>query len=108
MVYTITNIAELVEYHLVACARDDDAAQSNLVQLVQKLELLAPHPLWREATWVFCDRCGCSVDTDLIHPDGHCYSDDGDFYCSDCWAGSDDMSDFPDRPGSVISRRRGT
>jgi hypothetical protein len=25
------------------------------------------------------------VDTDLIHPDGHHYADDGDFYCADCW-----------------------
>jgi hypothetical protein len=22
---------------------------------------------------------------DLIHPDGHRYADDGDFYCADCW-----------------------
>jgi hypothetical protein len=36
---------------------------------------------------VFCDRCGCSVDTDLIHPEGHHYAADGDFYCADCWAG---------------------
>ena len=85
MAYTITDIAELVEYHLVASAPDDDAAYKNLVQLVQRLELLAPRPLWREATWVFCDRCGTSVDTDLIHPDGHHYADDGDFLCADCW-----------------------
>ncbi len=85
MAYTITVIAELVEYHLVASAPDDDAAHANLVQLVQKLELLVPRPLWREVSWVFCDRCGCSVDTDLIHPGGHHYSDDGDFYCADCW-----------------------
>ncbi len=85
MAYAITDIAELVKYHLVASAPDDDAAHSNLVQLVQKLELLVPRPLWREVSWVFCDRCGCSVDTDLIHPGGHHYSDDGDFYCADCW-----------------------
>ncbi len=87
MTNTVTDIAGLVEYHLVASAPDDDAAHANLVQLVQKLELLAPRPLWREVTWVFCDRCGCSVDTDLIHPDGHHYDPDGDFYCADCWAG---------------------
>ena len=85
MAYTITDLAELVEYHLVASAPDDDAAQSNLVQLVQKLELLAPRPQWREATWIFCDRCGCSVDTDLVHSDGHHYAEDGDFLCADCW-----------------------
>ena len=85
MVYTITDIAELVKYQLVVPARDDDDAYADVVQLVQKLELLALRPLWREATWVFCDRCGCSVDTDLIHPDGHHYAEDGDFYCADCW-----------------------
>ncbi len=37
----------------------------------------------RVAEWVFCDRCGSSVDTDLIHPDGHHYADDGDFSCVD-------------------------
>ncbi len=89
MAYTITNLAELVEYHLGTSASGDDAAQSNLVQLVQKLELLAPRPLWREATWVFCDRCGCSVDTDLIHPDSHHYAEDGVFLYADCW-GADD------------------
>ena len=101
MSYSVTDIAGLAEYHLVASAQDDDAAHSNLLQLVQQLlipkqlsgfgrnsqqlELMAPRPLWREATWVFCDRCGCSVDTDLIHPDGHHYAEDGDFYCADCW-----------------------
>ena len=85
MAYTVSEIAELVEYHLVVSASDDDAAQSNLLDLLHRVEDLAPRPLWREATWAFCDRCGCSVDTDLIHPDGHRYAEDGDFYCSDCW-----------------------
>jgi len=85
MAYTITDLAELVEYHLVVSASDDETAQANLVRLVSVLERMAPQPLWREATWVFCDRCGCSVDTGLIHQDGHHYSDDGDFYCVDCW-----------------------
>lgn len=85
MAYTITDIAELVEYHLIASAPDDDTAHANLVQFVQQLELASPRPLWREATWVFCDRCGTSVDTDLIHPEGHHFADDGDFYCADCW-----------------------
>jgi hypothetical protein len=88
MVYTVTDLAELVEYHLVVTAPDDDTAHANLVRLVSELERMATRPLWREATWVFCDRCGCSVDTDLIHPDGHHYADDGDFYCGDCWAGA--------------------
>ena len=87
MAYTITDLAELVEYHLVVSAPDDTAAHANLVQLVGRIEAMTSRPLWREATWVFCDRCGCSVDIDLIHPDSHHYSDDGDFYCADCWSG---------------------
>jgi len=86
MAYDITDCAELVRHHSVLSAPDDDTAYANLVQLVQQLELMAPRPLWREATWIFCERCGCSVDTDLIHPDGHHYAEDGDFYCADCWA----------------------
>ena len=85
MAYTINDLAELVEYHLVVSAPDDDVAHANLVQLVGRMEATAPRPLWREATWVFCDRCGCSVDTDLIHPETHRYSPDADFYCADCW-----------------------
>ena len=89
MAYTITDCAELVCHHLVLSTPDDDTAHANLVQLVQQLELMTPRPLWREATWVFCDRCGCSVDTDLIHPEGHHYADDGAFYCADCWESAD-------------------
>jgi len=85
MTYTVSDIAKLVEYHLVASAPTDDVARAYLVQLVQKLELLAPHLLWRELSWVFCYRCGCSVNTDLIHPDCHHYAPDGDFLCADCW-----------------------
>ncbi|MGP8062718.1 MAG: hypothetical protein ACLP5O_09120 [Acidimicrobiales bacterium] len=85
MAYTITDIAELVRYHFVFSEPDDERADANLAQLVQQLEQMASRPLWREASWVFCDRCGCSVDTDLMHPDGHHYADDGDFYCADCW-----------------------
>ena len=55
------------------------------MQLVQKLELLSPLPLWREVTWVVCDHRGRSVDSDLIHPDGHHYAEGGDFHCADCW-----------------------
>jgi hypothetical protein len=75
MTYTVTGIAELVEYYLVASAPAGDAA--NLTQLVQKLELLAPWAAVAEVSWVFCDRCGCSADTDLIDPDGHRYAVSG-------------------------------
>ena len=85
MTYTITDIAELIRHHLVLSVEDDETADANLRRLVGEIAGMATTPLWREAMWVFCDRCGCSVDTDLIHPDGHRYADDGDFYCADCW-----------------------
>ena len=80
MAYTITDIPELVRYHFVFSEPDDERTDANLAQLVRQFEQMASHPLWREQSWVSCDRCGCSVDTDLIHPDGHHYADDGDFY----------------------------
>jgi len=83
--YTVTDIAEMIEYHLVASAPDDDTVDDKLGQLVSEIQRLSTRPLWRETTRVFCDRCGCSVDTELIHPGGHHYSDDDDFYCADCW-----------------------
>jgi len=85
MTYQLTDITELIHYHLVLSASDDETADNNLRRLVHEIERLATTPLWRPAEWLFCDRCGTSVDTVLIHPDGHRYSDDGDFYCADCW-----------------------
>jgi hypothetical protein len=69
MAYTISDIAELVRYHLVLAEPNDQRADDNLAQLVSELQSMASRPLFREASWVFCDRCGTSVDTDLIHPD---------------------------------------
>ena len=82
MAYTVTDLAELVRFHLVLAEPDDEGADANLAQLVSELQTMSSRPLWREATWVFCD---CSVDTVLIHPDGHHYANAGDFYCADCW-----------------------
>jgi hypothetical protein len=85
MAYTVTDITELIRYHLVLAEPDDESAHRNLSILAGEIQNLAIRHLWQEAIWVFCDRCGCSVDTELIHPNGHHYSDDGDFYCADCW-----------------------
>lgn len=91
MPYTVAEIEELIRYHLVLGESDDASADRNLAQLSGAVQELATRPLWHEATWVFCDRCGTSVDTDLIHPDGHHYSDEGSFYCADCWGNADDV-----------------
>jgi len=103
MRYTVTDLAELVRHHLVLSVEDDETADTNLAQLVSELQTMSTRPLWREVTWVFCDRCGCSVDTDLIHPDGHHYADDGDFYCVDCWAAPGATPDRAGSSGSVSS-----
>ncbi len=85
MAYTLDDITELIRYHLVLAEGTDERADDNLIRLVGAIERMATRPLWRAAEWVFCDRCGTSVDTQLIHPEGHRYSADGDFYCADCW-----------------------
>jgi hypothetical protein len=86
MAYSVTDISELIRHHLVFSAPDREAADQDLCELVDEISHMTDRPLFREASWVFCDRCGTSVDTDLIHPDGHHYNDHGDFYCADCWA----------------------
>ena len=85
MAYTVADITEMIHYHFVLSESDDTSADRNLAQLARAVQALATRPLLQEATWVFCDRCGTSVDTELIHPDAHHYSDSGDFYCADCW-----------------------
>jgi hypothetical protein len=81
MAYTIIDIAELVRYHLVLSEPDNDGPTPTSPSSSRWRAARC----WRDASWVFCDRCGCSVDTELIHPDGHHYADDGDFFCADCW-----------------------
>jgi hypothetical protein len=85
MAYSVADITELIHYHLVLAEPDDESADRNLSLPAGEIQNLAIRRLWQEATSVFCDRRGCSVDTELIHPDGHHYSDDGDFYYADCW-----------------------
>ena len=86
MTYSVNDLADLMRHHLVLSVEDDETADTNLARLVNEVQLMRTRPLWGEATRIFCDRCGCSVDTDLIHPDGHHYAEEGDFYCTDCWS----------------------
>ena len=44
MAYTITDIAELVRYHLVLAEPDDTRADDNLAQLVSELQSMPPVP----------------------------------------------------------------
>ena len=43
------------------------------------------------ASWAFCDRCGCSVDVELIDDESHHYDALGTFYCADCWTVLEDV-----------------
>ena len=86
--YSVTELAELIRHHLVFPEADDKAVQ-NLHQLVAEIHKIAPRSLHTEAQWLFCDRCGCSVDTDVLAWDGSNFTQDGGFYCSSCL--SDDV-----------------
>jgi len=81
----IAELVELIHYHLVLGESDDEHADRNLARLATEVAAMATRPLWDGPTWVCCDRCGTSVDTDLIHPDGHQFDSAGDFCCADCW-----------------------
>lgn len=89
-----------LRYSQMATSRER-AGMPSFAQLVQQLEQMGSRPLWREASWVFCDGCRCAVDTDPIHPDGPHYADDGDFYRADCW----DLRTRTDRFGGSESGR---
>lgn len=84
---TVTDIVELIEYHLIACAPDDERAENDLARLMSEIQALSACSYRFHTSWAFCDRCGCSVDRDLIQPDGHHYAHDGDFCCADCSEG---------------------
>jgi hypothetical protein len=90
MTYTITDITELVRYHLVLSVPDDETADNNLRRLVHEIEGLATTPLWRPVEWMACEACGAWVDTDLIGPDGAGDAADGGFYCSSCRWGQEE------------------
>lgn len=57
------------------------------------------------ASWVFCDRCGCSVDVELIDDESHHYDALGDFYCADCWACGEPSTRHAEGPVRPFRRR---
>jgi len=80
--YSVTDFAELIRHHLVFPGSDQDAV-TNLRRLVAEIHQMAPLPLRTEAQWLFCDRCGCAVDTDVLADDGSNFTPGGGFYCSE-------------------------
>jgi len=90
MAYDISDLTELIRYHIVLGEDTDAAADDKLAELVRNIEGLSTRPLWRAAEWIACDGCGTWVDTDLIGPDGAGVVGDGGFYCSSCRWGFED------------------
>ena len=85
MTYTVTDVAELVHYHVVASAHDDEVADINLAQLMRNIEQMVTTPRWEEPIyWIACEECGAWVSSELIEPDGAGEDDDGGFYCTSC------------------------
>jgi len=90
MAYTVEDITELIRYHLVAAAPDDEVADRNLVQLTRSVEAMLATPVSHEPiNWMVCEECGAWVDSELIGPDGAGESDDGGFYCTSCRFGEE-------------------
>jgi hypothetical protein len=87
MTYSVTDIAELIRHHLVFSEPDQERATDKLRQLIADIKAMAPGHLQTEALWLFCDRCGASVDVEVLAEDGSNFTPDDGFYCSDCIPG---------------------
>jgi hypothetical protein len=84
MTHNVTDITELIRYHLVLAEVDDDKADHNLAQLMRNIEQMMTSRLNDFVEWLICDGCGASVSTELIDPHGAGWTADGSFNCSDC------------------------
>lgn len=84
MAYTVTDITELIYYHLVLGEPDDYRADQNIAELLRNIESMCTRPLREPITWSTCEGCGASVSSELIGPDGAGDCADGGFYCSEC------------------------
>ena len=82
--YTVTDITELVRYHLVLSDDDDEKADANLAQLMRNVEQMMTRRPHHFVEWMACEECGAWVSTELIGPDGAGWTDDGSFYCTQC------------------------
>lgn len=86
--YTVEDIAELIRHHLVLSEENSDRVQSDLAELVSRIETMGYRPPVPEPIlWHFCDTCGCAVDVDVLASDGSNFTADGGFHCSDCIPG---------------------
>ena len=84
MAYSVTEIAELIRHHLVLSEDDEQRVLENLRRLTADISRMATSPLETTAEWLFCDRCGATVDLAVLAWDGSNFTPEGGFYCSSC------------------------
>lgn len=89
MTYSVTDITELINYHLVLSEVDDDRADSNLHQLTRNIDQLFSRPA-EPFYWMACEDCGAWVSSELIGPDGAGECEDGGFRCTSCRFGEEE------------------
>lgn len=82
--YSVTDLTELVCYHLVLSEVEDERADRNLAQLISNVEQMMTSRPQHFIEWITCDDCGASVCTELIDRDGAGWTHDGGFHCSGC------------------------
>lgn len=80
MTYTVTDITELIRYHLVLSEETDERADANLAQLVGNIETMASAAPVSRA----CYACRVWVTADQVGPDGAGEAGNGEFYCRAC------------------------
>ena len=85
MTYQLTDITELIRYHLVLSVDSDADADSNLAQLIGEIEQMITSPRREQSVyWTACEDCRAWVSSELIGPEGAGECDDGGFRCTEC------------------------
>ena len=83
--YTVTDLTELIRYHLVLSTDDTEKADFRLTQLIRNIEQMIATARWHEPIiWMACEECNVCVSSELFGPDGAGECSDGAFRCMEC------------------------
>lgn len=89
--YSVTDLTELIRYHLVLSTDDCDVADNNVRQLLRNVEQMMSTSQRNESCyWMACAGCGAWVSSELIADDGAGECADGGFRCMECRFADDD------------------